>query len=148
MQVTFGAGETCTKQLNAVTEMWIAPDVDLQPAIQAAVAHYGRAASLDQLANPVPGTPVAMPKGTALRVISTTTKPDGHGKNVTVTSKIDIVDFAQGPVDNSVFAVPSDYKTMDMRTMMPKLPQGTLDSATRVAGAGVAKAMCGATKAP
>ena len=83
-----------------------------------------------------------------MRSISTTTEPDGHGKNVTVTSKIDIVDFAQGPVENAVFAVPSDYKTMDMRTMMPKVPQGTLDSAMRVGADAAAKAMCGAGKAP
>lgn len=154
MDVTI-QGETCTKPVDAVSEMWMADDVDLMPVMQAMTKHFsavGEVANMTQAASDAakalpPGFPT---KGTALRTVSRSTARGADGKTVPVTSTTEYVEMSQAPIPNSIFAVPSDYKVMDARKMMANLPAGVLDSSmtSTVAGMGesMKKAMCGPSR--
>jgi hypothetical protein len=104
-------GQTCTQPLDEVTETWVAPDVDLPPAD---ANPYGSIMGLDSIA--VQWADKNMPKGAALRTIRRSVVPDSTGKPNTVTSTSEVVDLTFGPLDASIFAVPADFDTMDMRS--------------------------------
>lgn len=141
-------GETCSRQIQSVSEMWIAPDVDFGAVAAAATQRLGSlnggqaaVVTQDGIAS------AAMPKGTAIRTITRTTHPNAQGKQVTVTQTMDIIDVNQRPINAAVFAVPADFQTMDMRKMMADMPAGMMDSAMKAGRAkgapSVARAICG-----
>lgn len=137
------SGEKCTRPLNAVTEMWIAPDVDLGPTQDAAaegLAGGGGAPPTSRSGV----SPATMPKGTALRSVSKHTAPNATGKIVTATTTTDVVELASLNLDPSVFAVPADFRSMDVRKLAERLPPAMLDSTARASAASsaAAKAMC------
>ncbi len=137
-------GQTCTARLDAVSDMWIAPDVDFGPAGDATLKHFG----IGSFANIVKQTgvaPATIPKGTALRSVSRTTEPGANGRDVTVTLTFDIVEFAHADLDASLFSVPPDIQKMDMRAMMADLPAATVDSAMKLGAAKGAKGTCRST---
>ncbi len=111
-------GQTCTRRFDGVTETWVAPDVDLQPAMYAAAKHIGSVIGVDDIEMQLGSADKKMPKGAALRTISRTVDADAAGKPITVTTTTELVDFTHGPLDASIFAVPADFQTMDMREMM------------------------------
>jgi hypothetical protein len=155
VDLTIG-GHICTTRLDGTSEMWIASDVDLGPASEAALARLGMSPNVGTGMGFGSGTtasrnrgvaPAPMPKGTALRTIMKQMSRDANGRDVTVTNTLEIVELAHSALDPSLFRAPSDIRTMDMRKMMAELPAGMLDSAM-AAGASsgtdsVAKAICG-----
>jgi len=151
MDVTI-MGRTCTKRTDAVEEMWMAPDVDLMPAMQTMMKHYGTstgvaAPDLQQLGASGPHL-----KGTALRAVSRTTAADATGKAVPVTTTTEYVEMSQAPIAASVFVVPADYQIMDTRKLMAEIPAGVMDSVMAKAKAdgqeGGLKNLCGGVAKP
>ena len=137
-------GQTCTKPFDGVTEMWMASDVDLQPAMSATLKHFG-AGQLEDLEKRLRAAPTARPQGTALRTVSKIDQHDEAGNPITVTTTMEFVELEHGPMAASAFDVPPDYKTMDMRTMLRNIPPGMLDSMTRVQSAELARKLCPTT---
>jgi hypothetical protein len=137
--ITIG-GQTCTQASDNDTEVWIAPDVDMQPAVQAVASQYGMAgiggAGIDTT-----GNGPSLPKGTALRTVMTLTRQHA-GAPMTMTMKFEIVELSHGPIDNALFSVPADYKTMDTRAMMADVPAGMMDSIMNAQGSNMAKKLC------
>lgn len=144
-------GQTCTGTLNNVSEMWIAPDVDLKAAMEAVSKTMSGAFGIAD--DDLPGAaPSSLPAGTPLRTVTRSTRPNALGRSITVTTTSEYVELTHGPLDPSLFTVPSDYHVKDMRQMMANLPAGMLDSAMN-AGAergasSVAKAMCRSVGSP
>jgi hypothetical protein len=154
VDLTMG-GRTCTARLDGTSEMWIASDVDLGPASNAAMTRLGISPNVGTGMGFGSATtsqnrgvaPASMPKGTALRTTMKQTSRDANGRDVTVTHIMEIVELAQSALDPSLFRAPSDMQTMDMRKMMAEMPAGMLDSAIAAgatAGAdSAAKSICG-----
>ncbi len=124
-------GEKCTSTpIDGVTDMWIAPDVDLGPAAEAAATHVGALGGASITPNQRGIAPAKMPKGTALKSISRRAATDATGRAITITTTTEVVDFSHTNLDPSLFAVPPDLQAMDMRKLMADLPAGVLDSVT------------------
>lgn len=145
-------GRTCTKRTDGVEEMWMAPDVDLMPAMQTMMKHYGSSTGagvpdLQQLGASGPHL-----KGTALRTVSRTAATDATGKAVPVTTTTEYVELSQAPIAASVFVVPADYQIMDTRKLMADIPAGVMDSVmakAKVDGQeGGLKNLCGGVAKP
>jgi Domain of unknown function (DUF4412) len=136
-------GQSCTGNLSSVSEMWVAPDVDLRAAMEATSKTMSTAFGFGDDITPALST-FRLPSGTPLRTVSKATRLNAQGRSVTVTTTTEYVELAKGPLDPSLFAVPSDYHVMDMRHMMADLPAGMLDSAMN---AGVAQGASSTTKA-
>jgi hypothetical protein len=120
-------GQTCKQPLDEVTETWVAPDLDLQPvdADPFPLGIMGTVMGLDSIAGHLGLADKNMPKGAALRRISRSVEPDSTGKPITSTSTSEVVDLTFGPLDASIFAVPADFQTMDLRSA------GMMDSTTK-----------------
>jgi hypothetical protein len=151
IDVTFG-GKSCTGSTNSISEMWIAPDVDMQGATDAQMKVLsGTFGSSDEGVKGATGAS-GLPAGTSLRSISKSARLNAKGQPITVTTTTEFVELAHGPLDPSLFVVPSDYHLMDMRQMMKDMPAGMADSATDAGlekgTSSVLKAMCGAAGSP
>jgi hypothetical protein len=126
MDVTV-AGRTCTRKIDSVNELWMAPDVDLMPTMRTMMKHYDSALGVGTGASDVRAAGSDL-KGTALRTITKSAGLDAQGRAITVTSTIEFVEMSQAPISASVFTLPADYQTMDMGKMMADIPAGVMDS--------------------
>jgi hypothetical protein len=141
VDITFG-GQTCTQRTDTESEIWIAPDVDLQSAISASQKFFG-----DQFgASAVESTDTTgqrLPKGAPLRTLTKSTSRSAAGVATTTTMKSEIVELSNGPIDPSLFVVPSDYKTMDTRAVVAELPAGMMDSLMQAQAPKMMERLCG-----
>ena len=136
LTMSFGAEKCSSMPIDGVTDMWIAPDVDLGPAAAAAANQLSAMGGTGT--TPTQGAVAAkMPKGTPLKSISTRAATDPAGRARTITTTTEIVDFSHTNLDPSLFAVPSDLQTTDMRKLIANVPAGVLDS-INTANAGTA----------
>jgi hypothetical protein len=143
MTVAFG-DNSCTQPVDGVSELWIAPDVDLVPAMEATLKVFGATPGLDQIVRPARDLTSTLPRGTPLRSITRQTRINAQGVPRTITTTMEYLDIQHGPVNTAVFMVPPDFKKMDLRSMMANLPPGTLDSAMKQRSGGVAgTSFCG-----
>jgi hypothetical protein len=137
-------GRTCSRPMNMVSEMWVAPDVDLRPAMNAMLKHYagitGQTDPLDQ----IPEATSNLPRGTALKTVTHATDRDAQGNIRDITTTMQYSGITHGPVSAELFVVPAEYKKLDMRKMMADMPAGLLDSARTAGGAAVGDAMVAA----
>ena len=124
-------GQTCKGPWDEVKETWVAPDVDLQTDVDP----YGSIIGLDS-ARQLGLADKNMPKGAALRRISRSVEPDSTGKPITSTSTSEVVDLTFGPLDASIFAVPADFQTLDLRSA------GMMDSTTKANMATAFRSFC------
>lgn len=151
IDVTFH-GQSCTGSANSVAEMWIAPDVDMRGATEATAKVLTGAFGANDIAPGTTSGAQPLPSGTTLRSISKSTRVNAKGQPITVTTTMEFVELAHGPVDPSLFVVPSEYHLMDMRKMMAEMPAGTLDSAANagmeLGAAASLKAMCHTVGSP
>jgi len=125
-------GQTCKGPWDEVKETWVAPDVDLQTDVDP----YGSIIALDSIAGQLGLADKNMPKGAALRTIERSVEPDSTGKPDTVTSTSEVVDLTFGPLDASIFAVPADFQTLDLRSA------GMMDSTTKANMATAFRSFC------
>jgi len=125
-------GQTCKGPWNEVKETWVAPDVDLQTDVDP----YGSIIALDSIEGQLGLADKNMPKGAALRTIERSVEPDSTGKPDTVTSTSEVVDLTFGPLDASIFAVPADFQTLDLRSA------GMMDSTTKANMATAFRSFC------
>ena len=108
--------EVCTQSADSETEFWVAPDVDLSPAMESMMAHFGgplpqsEPATHSSASSPDKGLPLR----TKIRTISAT--PTGEKRVIETT--VEYVELSNAPLDASLFKVPSDYHVMDMRKQM------------------------------
>jgi hypothetical protein len=122
-------GQTCSQSMASVSDMWIAPDVDFGKASAAFSAKLEGLTGTKSPSIEQSGVQhAALPKGTALRTVSRSTRPDANGVPITVTTTVEIVELSQQPINAAAFTVPSDFRTTDTRKLMANLPPGMLDS--------------------
>lgn len=111
--VTFKIGdEICTRSTDGETELWIAPDVDIAPAMRSMAAHYGMSVP-EAAAQPSS----ALPKGLPLRTKTRQTAVLPTGESRVIETTMEYVELSSAPLDASLFAIPADYRVMDMRKM-------------------------------
>lgn len=121
-------GKTCSSPIDAVTEHWIAPDLDIS-AISDALRNQLATNLRPNVDVKRTGIPATLPKGTALRMLMTSRHTTADGNPITLTTSLEVVELAQGPIADSVFTPPADYRVMDVREMMKHLPPGSMNSA-------------------
>ena len=142
MTIAFG-DKSCTQPVDGISELWIAPDVDLAPAMEATLNVFGATPGLDQIVRPARDLSSTLPRGTPLRSIMRSTRTDAQGVPRTIITTMEYLDIQHGPVNTALFAVPAEFKKMDMRSMMAKLPPGTLDSAMKKGSDAMTASLCG-----
>jgi hypothetical protein len=124
MNIEMG-GEICTRATDAVTETWVAPDVDLRPAYDAVMkqfAHSGFGALMEG-ADSASSHDTVSPedRGTPMRTVMRRSYTDSAGTVHTVTTTTEYVEISHAPIDATAFAVPSDFHTTDMRKAMAQM---------------------------
>jgi hypothetical protein len=77
-------------------------------------------------------------RGIMLKATSYTKDSDDKGKTTYDTVSIQVTDLKRGPIDDSVFTYPHDYKVQDMTAGMEAVQAG-VDSANKAAAADSAK---------
>lgn len=113
--VTFTTGDgACTRSTDGVSELWIAPDLDIAPAMRSMVAHFGFIVP-DSMQAQTPSSPM---KGLPLRTKTRTTALLPSGESRVIETTMEYTELSNAPLDASLFAVPADYKVMDMRQQM------------------------------
>jgi hypothetical protein len=136
-------GQTCTKDVGGVSDTWIAPDVDLDPAMKLTLGHFSPLVGSEAIAQSISDAATGLPKGLALRTISKHTEADAHGVPRTVTTTTEYVELSRAPIDVAVFRVPADYKVMDMRKLSARMPPELLDSIVSSRPSPAADVLCG-----
>ncbi|MDB4875333.1 MAG: hypothetical protein JWM41_1779 [Gemmatimonadetes bacterium] len=136
-------GQACTRDVGGVSDTWIAPDVDLDPAMKLTLGHFSAVLGSEAIAQSISDAATGLPKGLALRTISKHTEADAHGVPRTVTTTTEYVELSRAPIDVAVFRVPADYKVMDMRKLSARMPPELLDSIMSSRPSPAADALCG-----
>lgn len=139
MEIKLG-DQSCTRPIDDVSEVWIAPDVDLTPAMQSALGQTG--AEIGDLLKQDP--PTKLPKGGLLRAVTRSSRPDVQGGSRTITATVEITELSQASLDSSLFVVPDGYRRIDMRQALAQAPAGMRDQATKFA----LGMMCGTATKP
>jgi hypothetical protein len=140
------AGQTCSRRIDAVSEMWIARDVDFGPIADQLVAPIGgsRRVTAAVVNDGVPRA--AAPKGTPLRTITRENGGGGTGPAIATTTTVEITELSRAPLDASIFSVPTGIETVDLRERMRRLPAGLVDSVVRATNANISsnatRALC------
>ena len=113
--MTFTTGDgACTRSADGESEMWIAPDLDITPAMQSMVAHYGFAAAESSSAQ----SSLSPMKGLPVRTKTRTTAVLPNGESRVIETTMEFTELSNAPLDASLFKIPDDYKVMDMRAQM------------------------------
>ena len=139
MEIKLG-DQSCTRPIDDVSEVWIAPDVDLTPAMQSALGQTG--AEIGDLLKQDP--PTKLPKGGLLRAVTRSSRPDAQGGSRTITATVEITELSQASLDSSLFVVPDGYRRIDMRQALAQAPPAMRDQATKFA----LGMMCGTATKP
>lgn len=142
LDITMG-GKTCSRPMESVTEMWVAPDVDIQPAMRMALGRYSNVVDVSGVTDDASPMAKAVKAGTPLKTISRTTERDATGKPTVVTMTMEYTEFERAQIDPAVFRAPAGFQIMDMRAMMADLPAGMMDSVMSAMSDTQTKAMCG-----
>jgi len=121
-------GEKCSAPLNATSEHWIAPDVDL--GLSDSLGNPFTSGMSPTISMKRTGVPATMPKGAVLRSIAKSQGKGPDGSPLAVTSTTEVTELVKGPIDSALFAPPADYRVMDMRAMMANLPPGAMEAAS------------------
>lgn len=136
--------QSCSKPLAEEMDAWIASDVDLGAIIGTLTSMGGigrlNDPSLDRTSGP------KLPKGGALRTIMKHAITDRTGATRILTTTLEVVELTQRPIPDAAFAVPADYKTIDMRQIMADLPAGMMDSVMRANAGRLLTTLCGSAR--
>lgn len=130
-------GQTCTQKFDHVSELWIAPDVDMDAARQAILNSMSSIGPMELEMQMYGSARSQLPKGTALRTVATTKSYDVAGNARPVTTTMEYTELSHGAIPDSAFAIPAGFQTTNMRELMKAVPAGMLDSvmkATREKG--------------
>jgi hypothetical protein len=111
-------GATCQRSVDETYDLWIAPDVDIAPALRAP-SRVGEltddVATLDGGLGLPPD--LAIPTGTPLRVVAHRNSPKGARPRA-VTTTLEFLELSHGPVSAARFALPPGYATKDDRASL------------------------------
>lgn len=131
IRTTF-AGETCSRSIKSVDDIWTTTATDLSDVILAQVARISAGA---------PGTPSYAAllrslqrdqvKGVTLRTISRSPRSLASDDSGEVTSTWEITELQRGQLDSALFAVPTDYRVTDTREPPPAADPAMLTAAMR-----------------
>jgi hypothetical protein len=111
------SGGACTHSTDGETEVWIAPDVDMGPAMLSMASHYGN--SLPEVTG---NTSSSLPiKGVALRSKTRHKAVLPNGESRVIETTAEFVELSNAPLSSSLFTVPADFQVMDMRKQMAKM---------------------------
>jgi len=119
------SGGSCTRSADGESEVWVAPDVDIAPAMRSVVAHYGFTVP-DSATHQSSSTPM---RGLPLRTRTRTVAVLPTGESRVIETTMEYTELSNAPLDASLFVVPSDYHVMDMRKQMAGMFSGAADAA-------------------
>lgn len=143
------AGRTCTSRIDAVSDLWIAPDLDLGSGLPTALKQFGLSTGVDMSVDDHGVAPVKVPKGMSLRSVARSTTPNATGKEITVKTTSEVVELMEEDINVARFRVPDDIQTNDVRKSMGR---ATIDSTLKAGAAatseGIAKSMCASSGTP
>jgi len=109
--------EVCTRSANADTDLWVAPDVDIVPAMRSVMSHY-TAMFPDSAKMKSAGASSSRVRGLPLRTKTRTVAVMPTGESRVIETTMEYVELSNAPLDPSLFAVPADYHVTDMRAEM------------------------------
>jgi hypothetical protein len=116
----------CRHSIDGETEVWVAPDMDIVPAMRSVAAHYGFSSADSTTAPQALVSPI---KGLPLRSKMRTTTVTPSGETRVVETTMEYVELSNAPLDASLFVIPSDYHVMDMRKQAAGMLSQAADSA-------------------
>jgi hypothetical protein len=125
-------GEACSRTFPQESEMWIAPDVDVQPISAAVVKHLGAAAQLAAIDEEYAAVRNKLPKGSPLKTISHTGLAGGSSGIANITSTMEVTQFGHGAIAESMFEIPRRMTIVDDRRRPQAHASATLDSLQRM----------------
>jgi hypothetical protein len=134
-------GQTCDKEMNVVSELWTATDID-GDAFEKSMASMTEGLVGSPAVNELKSMTRNYPKGFALRVIAKQVEPAEDGKPGTIATTMETTEIAHAPIDEAAFKVPDGYHTMDMRGMAKE--PGTMEAAMQTMNNTMMKRLCGA----
>jgi hypothetical protein len=108
-------GQTCTRAVNDVAEMWTASDVDLKPAMDLVLRLTGSSLADALKLNSANVDPDAAARGYPLKTVLRRSVPTPGGGTRLVTTTLEYTEVFAGRIEDSLFAIPADYRQMDMR---------------------------------
>lgn len=128
--------EVCTRPADAESELWVAPDVDILPAMRSMLAHYSGLLPDSEMAKRSPSAPAV--QGVPLRTKTRTTAVTPSGEKRVIETTVEYVELSNAPLDASLFTVPSDFRVTDMRKQMAGIlaqagASGVMDSTMQAA---------------
>jgi len=135
----------CSRRIDAETEFWIAPDVDIDTPMAEAFKSAVPGLSLDDDPSDQSSTG-DLPKGAEMRSIRRAWATDAQGRSHVITTTSEIVELRHGALADSLFEAPKDFRVMDTRPFMKDIPPAMLDSMMASTSGGIKEAKCG--KAP
>src|SRR5581483_346413 len=91
MEMTAG-GKTCSRATSSVSEMWIAPDLDLSSPMRMAMGSFGLGDEPDAERSSTAGAQ-QLPKGLPLRTVIRSTSRDASGAPRTVTTTMEYTEI-------------------------------------------------------
>lgn len=138
----FYADLKCTRRVDAETEFWIAPDVDIDTPMEQAFKSAMPGMSLDDETSDKPSTS-DLPKGTEMRSIRRSWEHDATGKSIVITTTSEIVELQHGELADSLFQAPKDFHVVDTRPFMKDIPAGMLDSMMASTSSSMKDVKCG-----
>jgi hypothetical protein len=143
MKIAFGQ-DSCYRHTKTTSEMWIAPDVDVEQSMlgasKAMAGISGAPINIDALAK---ARGAALPQGTSMRTISTVSG-SGRDSASKVVTTVEITELSRAAVDDTMFAPPKDFQVMNMSALAAQMPSAVMESTMRDAAAKVMKGMCDA----
>lgn len=116
-------GRTSKSRTETTTDYYIAPNLRIPNPFVSTDQANAMMAQFDMFNTPEYKNQMAaanakMPKtGAPLRWVATTVSTDEKGKKETSTSSMEMVNFKAGNIPASEFAIPSDYKKVEMPSM-------------------------------
>lgn len=136
------AGQTCAQKFDGTSEIWLAPDVDVESAMAAQLKGMSAMAPLEMVNEMYGSARSRLPKGSSLRTVATTRHFDAAGNPTPVTTTMELTELSHGALPDSAFSIPAGYTTENMREMMKAVPAGMMDSIMKATSERTSKHIC------
>lgn len=101
---------------NDTTEMWIAPELKMvgNPFLQMGAAASGIDFGSAEYKTQTQAAQAKIPAGFPLKSVSRSHATDGKGKSTMTISTMEVTNFKNGDIPANTFAIPGDYKEIQM----------------------------------
>jgi hypothetical protein len=113
-------GRHSVTQTKDETDSWVTDDFAGQRAFEEFGRTFARSSGMltGSAAQKLMADADKLPKGIPLKQVVTSTVTTDKGETRTTTTTMEMVDFANGSFDESLFAVPAGYQVVDLKAQM------------------------------